>query len=217
MSILDVWGQIKKLSIGTIKGGFKVSYTTDLNGSWNYTLDEKFLKNSTPNKWSAIVVHHSENRDGNGSQNDWGSIRSYHKSYRVNWNPVSKEEFEALKISEPESKFELPSIDIAYNIGIENYNNDPIVRYGRPLTVNGAHCIGMNNKAVGICVLGNYNSESISIGKYILLKKCCLDLCYYFGISPDEIHGHYEYANKSCPGRNIHVPTLVEDVKKALG
>ncbi len=42
--------------------------------------------------WKGIVWHHSASPDG--VTRDWGAIVKYHTSYRVDFNIVSKEEFD---------------------------------------------------------------------------------------------------------------------------
>lgn len=215
MSILDVWEQIKKLSIGKIKGGFKVSYTTDINGTWNYTIPMDILNDSTQ-RWKNIIIHHSDSTDS--YKLDTPSIRAYHMSFRWNYQPVSEQRFNELLISNPNDHFEKPDIDLAYHIMLEKVGEDYQIIKGRNLKLQGAHTIGRNQDSIGICMVGRFDVNPPTIGHWILLKKTCMDLMEYFNISVDNIFPHRFFnSNKTCPGRQISITQLQDDIRKTLG
>jgi len=82
---------------------------------------------------------------------------------------------------------------IGYHFFIEKNGK---VYQGRPIKMNGAHTVGQNKTSIGVCLAGNFDSkrpsEAQNASLRALIKK--LDL---------PLHYHREYANKTCPGKNI--------------
>lgn len=134
---------------------------------------DKLLLNARP--WDSIVWHHSETKD-QGTQ-DWDAIRRYHIKEK-GWK------------------------DIGYHFGIEKVDNILQVQIGRPLSWEGGHCKGMNQRAIGICVIGNFDLAEpepelmrliIRLGKEIML--------HIPKITPGSNHYHREFTSeKNCPG-----------------
>ena len=74
---------------------------------------------------------------------------------------------------------------------------------GRQLGERGAHTSqdGMNSKSLGICVVGNYDSDLLDERKFKKLVALCGSLMFQFDIPPENVHAHREFATyKSCPG-----------------
>jgi len=158
-------------------------------------------------KWSWIVVHHSATVDG--KTNEWDSMKAYQMSWRYNDNAITEEKAKSLIASGVKSVIK-PDRDIAYNYGIENINNQFIYKIGRPLTMKGAHAIGFNDKAIGICVVGCFDLKAPSQEQYDMLAKLCRDLQRTFNISKSHVIGHRETyimrnvpIEKSCPGKQF--------------
>jgi N-acetylmuramoyl-L-alanine amidase len=133
-----------------------------------------------------IIVHHSLTKDGNVV--DWDAIRRYHVQ-ECGWN------------------------DIGYHVGLELAHGILTVQYGRPLTVAGAHTkeLGMNNKSIGICVVGNFDIAPPAPDLIRALVQTCRTYMAYYAIPPQNILGHREVGEmagfkwelgqyKSCPG-----------------
>lgn len=82
---------------------------------------------------------------------------------------------------------------------------DGTVEKGREENENGAHTIGYNSKALGICYIGGVakdgktpkdtRTEAQKVSLYKLLKE----LIEKYNLTLDDVHGHYEFANKACP------------------
>jgi len=127
------------------------------------------------NKWEYIIIHHSATIDGRTFS--WSAIRNYHVC-TLGW------------------------VDIGYNFGIEQVNDDIETLVGRPLYINGAHTSGhnMNEKGIGICVVGNYDLIEPHDAYYYKLSKLCKSLMIIFGIPIDKICPHSNFNNKTCPG-----------------
>jgi N-acetyl-anhydromuramyl-L-alanine amidase AmpD len=78
---------------------------------------------------------------------------------------------------------------------------------------NGAHTTGQNGEAIGICFVGNYDTEQPPIGMWEQGVKLCAWLCRAFEINPQEIYGHREFANKTCPGNQFDVGKFKQEVE----
>ena len=139
------------------------------------TIFEYITKFKNPIMWKSIVIHHSLTADG--LEVSWNAIREYHKS--LGWN------------------------DIGYHAGIEMAEDRIEYQTGRALDMQGAHTLGMNDKAIGICVVGNFDILPPTPRHYFLLACLCRAFQNRFGILIQDINFHRDYANKSCPGRKF--------------
>ena len=72
---------------------------------------------------------------------------------------------------------------------------------GRPLEMQGAHCIGYNSKSVGICFEGNFETEKMP---KVQLEAGRELLKYLKAIYPKaEIRRHRDLNSTACPGKNF--------------
>lgn len=85
---------------------------------------------------------------------------------------------------------------------------DGSVHEGRNEDKIGAHCTGRNKNSIGICYIGGLDkekepkdtrTEEQKISMYQLVDKI-LDK---YKLTVDNVHCHYEYANKACPSFKI--------------
>ena len=127
--------------------------------------------------YSYIVIHHSLTRDGETVS--WNAIRRYH--LRRGW------------------------VDIGYNFGIEQVEEEYLCMVGRPLGEPGAHCRnnGMNRRGIGICCVGNYDEERPPMPMLDeMVHRLIKPLMEIFDIPENRILFHRELASyKSCPGK----------------
>lgn len=82
---------------------------------------------------------------------------------------------------------------------------DGKVEKGRADNENGAHTIGHNSTALGICYIGGVakdgktpkdtRTDEQKVALYELVKE----LMEKYNLTLDNVHGHYEFANKACP------------------
>ena len=82
---------------------------------------------------------------------------------------------------------------------------DGKVEKGRADNENGAHAIGHNSTALGICYIGGVakdgktpkdtRTEQQKVALYELVNE----LMEKYNLTLDDVHGHYEFANKACP------------------
>jgi len=83
-----------------------------------------------------------------------------------------------------------------------------LISYGRNIKRSGAHTKGQNKNSIGVCYVGGVESKRGANGKFIAKdtrtpdqKLALLDLLKTLKrLSPNAtIHGHNEFAAKSCP------------------
>lgn len=79
---------------------------------------------------------------------------------------------------------------------------DGTIEVGRPLSQQGAHCIGHNKQSIGVCYIGGVDSRMRPLDTRTPAQKRSLRLllellqkCF----PGAEIHGHRDYAAKACP------------------
>jgi len=133
-----------------------------------------------------IIIHHSLTKDG--STNDWNAIRTYH----INVNGWD---------------------DIGYNLGVEYIGSRIIYQLGRDFNLNGAHTIGRNVDSIGICVVGNWDIEEPPDNMLICTAHLCFEVMKKYNISIENIHPHWAYAEKTCPGKMFDMLKLRRYIK----
>lgn len=96
---------------------------------------------------------------------------------------------------------------IGYHYTIEKIGAMVEICNGRPLDKVGAHAKGWNRKALGICVIGNFDLTPPDEEKITLLIYLINRLRYIFSIDIPDVIGHREcweiegkQPPKSCPG-----------------
>ena len=164
--------------------------------------------------WTHIIVHHSATKDG--KVNDWKAIKQYHMSYRIDGTSVTVEEFERRLLVKEGKRFERPWSDIGYHFGIERVEDIFQLQLGRPLSAPGAHTVGMNHCAIGICCVGGYDKEAPPEGMVSMLVDLLKELCQQFGIPTQNIARHSDYAPKTCPGTQFDLAMIKLRVRAAL-
>jgi len=135
-----------------------------------------------------IILHHSLTADSGTVS--WGAIRRYHIQTN-GWQ------------------------DIGYHFGIELVGDRYEVLVGRMMNKQGAHTAGQNHDSLGICFVGNFDDEPAPDEQWRVGVKLVRGLCSVFGIPASEIHGHREFAPKTCPGKLFDVARFVREVMKA--
>ena len=92
-------------------------------------------------------------------------------------------------------------------------DSDGYLEFGRPLSIQGAHCKGQNHNSIGICLIG---TNTFTDKQMDTLKFECESLCNQYGMDKDvDIHGHNEYSTKTCP--NFDVSEWVQGWNKLKG
>jgi hypothetical protein len=122
---------------------------------------------------SKIVIHHSATSDG--KTYDWSAIKRYHTK-TLGW------------------------LDVGYHAGIELVDDDWFAIMGRPWDMDGAHTIGQNSIALGLCFVGNYSLYEPDDDMLLTGAKVVKLWRRIYNIPVSAIHKHSEYQNKECPG-----------------
>ncbi|WP_459195707.1 N-acetylmuramoyl-L-alanine amidase [Wukongibacter baidiensis] len=81
---------------------------------------------------------------------------------------------------------------------------------GRPEWAIGAHTMGYNSIAIGICVQGNYDEERMSEAQFEAVVELCNYLCQKYDISI--VKGHRELKATRCPGMYFPLSELREAI-----
>lgn len=139
-----------------------------------------------------IILHCSATRDSGTVS--WNAIRHYHIVER-GWD------------------------DIGYHFGIEKYGENMVILQGRNPADGGAHCRanGMNHKALGVCVVGEYDIEPPSKHRLAVTIDLLTKLCFCYSIAARNILGHREMdGRKTCPGLSWNLDTLRASVMNKL-
>jgi N-acetylmuramoyl-L-alanine amidase len=142
-------------------------------------------------KVTKLIIHHSLTKDGKVV--DWTAIRRYHIQTK-GWD------------------------DIGYHWGVENVGGFATLQKGRPENVIGAHCLGMNDKSIGVCSVGNYDLTEPTEWTLKVLANLCADICRRYNLKPEDIEPHHKYASyKTCPGTKFSMMKLRQMVARRLG
>jgi len=97
--------------------------------------------------------------------------------------------------------------DIGYHYVIYR---DGSIHVGRDINKIGAHCENHNTGSIGIVYVGGTEATKGADGKYkakdtrtkeqrTTLRSLIRELRALYDLPASAVHGHYEYANKSCP------------------
>src|SRR4051812_21383709 len=88
-----------------------------------------------------------------------------------------------------------------------------------PLTVSGVHSPSWNKLAVGIEMLGNYETESFASGRGLAVRgnavAAMASICAVLGLDPKGIKLHREdpKTTHACPGKNVVKSAVIEEVE----
>ena len=96
---------------------------------------------------------------------------------------------------------------------------DGKVEKGRPDNMNGAHTVNHNSKALGVCYVGGLDKNSKSKDtrtpeQRFALFKLVMELLEKYNLKIEDVHGHYEFANKACPCFDI--PTFRKELSQFI-
>lgn len=97
---------------------------------------------------------------------------------------------------------------VGYHAGVERVKGHLVVCPGRPLNREGAHCRGngMNRRAIGVAVIGNFDLYSPDKETYFLTAQLCQAImCKFPKITVDRIFPHSDFSTKTCPGVKFDV------------
>lgn len=146
-------------------------------------------------RWKYIVIHHSATRVGNACIMD-----RYHKNKRHMKN------------------------GLAYHFVIDNGTcgkRDGQVEEGKrwKLQLWGGHVRQqwLNNSGIGICLVGNFDKQTVSKKQFAALRKLVAKLSRTYGIPISCIKGHKDFRGEKtvCPGKRFPMSRLKKSLKKS--
>lgn len=163
--------------------------------------------------WTHITIHHSWKPEDTEA-NDWKGITRYWTSWRYKGRIITPEKAKELKAAG--KKVDFPYLGNPYHMGLEKERMWYKYRVGRPLSRIGAHCPAVNRKAIGVCIIGNYNKKSPSWLRYYLTAQLCIQLMKQYKIKIENIEGHRKYSEKTCPGSKFDLDLLKKFIKEEI-
>ena len=99
-------------------------------------------------------------------------------------------------------------IGIGYHLLV---HQDGTVETGRQLDTVGAHAgPSVNGRSVGVCVLGNFENETMKEVQYKALVELIRWLRVKYGRI--EVTGHRDHMNTACPGRRFPWDRLIKEI-----
>lgn len=135
----------------------------------------------------------------------WGAIRNYHLS--LGWTDIGYHAgVELVSIMVEESD--------AYRIF--GHSGAYEILMGRMWDRPGAHTIGRNYDALGICFIGNYDLIAPPEPMLIAGAKLIALWMKLFNILPQMVYPHSAFVDKSCPGKMFPLGTLMDKVESFL-
>ena len=94
--------------------------------------------------------------------------------------------------------------DIGYHLVIEYVNGKLECLQGRNFDEEGAHCLGQNDKSIGVCCVGNFDVDVPSQELYEFFASVYMSKIYpKYGKLP--LKRHNEFSNTNCPGKNFNL------------
>jgi len=153
------------------------------------SFDEEFLRR----KWKKVILHHT------------------YKPTVSNFN------------EKPDASYWLTAIDrvhrskgwkkIAYHFIIMP---DGLIYVGRELDEDGAHTVGHNHNSIGVCVFGDFNTETMPTSQYISTKYLIAFLLVALKLDHNSLFFHRNFALKTCPGSKLDLVQWREIVRLTL-
>lgn len=127
------------------------------------------------NKPECIIIHHSLTKDSGTVS--WGAIKKYHME-KLNFT------------------------NVGYHYGIELVGGEYKIFKGRAENEIAAHTKGMNDKSLGICLVGNFDWQEPCEAQLAKLYELLEDIFKRHGKLPIYPHNHFA-SYKSCPGKKF--------------
>lgn len=109
-----------------------------------------------------------------------------------------------------------------WSAGPHLFVDDKSIWVFTPLTMSGVHSPSWNKLAIGMEMLGDYESEAFDSGRGALVRKNAVaamaTLCGVLGMNPMDSRLHFEdpETDHKCPGKNVHKDELLDEVRRLL-
>jgi hypothetical protein len=182
-----------------------------------------YLDPSKARPWKGVVWHHSAG--GGRTARSWQELADYHTSYRIDFQPVSRDEFDDRLKAHQGAVFQQPWKTVGYHCGTEWINGQGILHWGRPMHIMGIHTRvkGVSNlfnqEFLGFCAVGNFEQAAPSPEFWefnLRLTRTFMDL---FQIQRENVLCHREAlerlgveTDETCPGQCWDMEVFREDL-----
>ena len=109
-----------------------------------------------------------------------------------------------------------------WNAGPHLFIDDKQIWVFTRLTVSGVHSPSWNKVALGVEMLGNYETESFDTGRGLAVRTntvaALATLCAVIGIPPDTMKLHREDAltTHACPGKLVKKKAIITEIQELL-
>lgn len=109
-----------------------------------------------------------------------------------------------------------------WSAGPHLFIDDKLIWVFTPLTLSGVHSPSWNKIALGIEMLGNYETESFSTGRGLQVRKntvaAIATLCATLGLDPKttKLHREDPKTTHKCPGKNVIKSAVIEEVENLI-
>jgi N-acetyl-anhydromuramyl-L-alanine amidase AmpD len=123
-----------------------------------------------------IIVHHSAGEDGAAA--DTAAIRKYHTQT-------------------------LGFLDVGYHALVERVGLEYEALLGRPWTMIGAHALGHNDRALGICFVGNTDVYELPRRQLEIGARVIRLWQEIYNIPRTAVLRHSDVADTACPGQKF--------------
>jgi N-acetylmuramoyl-L-alanine amidase len=90
---------------------------------------------------------------------------------------------------------------------------DGLIYQTQNLSTKSYHAGNANNSSIGICLSGDFDNEKPTFNQQEKLVYLINYLQDYLGRNLS-VHGHNEYSSKSCPGANVDLNAIRQNIKK---
>jgi len=137
--------------------------------------------------WKGIVLHHSADPD-----DPWVDVEDFEAWHRERgWR------------------------DVGYHWAVELLSfPERTPRYhalmGRPMTMIGSHCPGLNATHLGVVLAGNFELAPPPAEQIHVAAELCSGLCRLGDFSPLEITVHGAHRETACPGHFFPLDEIVQ-------
>jgi N-acetylmuramoyl-L-alanine amidase len=145
------------------------------------------LKSINPANVRFVVIHHTANANPN-----WG-VKDCHKSHQQDrgWS------------------------GIGYNYFIEQSGVVYEGRADEDRDYIGAHVEGYNSESVGVCLAGNYDTQTPTSANLDVVAAVTAMLLNRYKLDVGAIRYHSDLADKSCPGSKF--PSRADFARRVIG
>lgn len=105
--------------------------------------------------------------------------------------------------------------DIGYHYVIDPHGR---IYGGRTIFAPGAHVEHANTGNLGICLMGNFEQQTLPAPQQVALIDLAAWWCDSLDIDPQAIQGHRDFLATACPGRSLYsrLPAIREAVRAKL-